>query len=70
RRGLALLKEHFDGHETLTLAEFRDRFGSARKQVQALLEHFDGLKYTMRKGDVRVAWKLPEDIDKRVGTRD
>jgi hypothetical protein len=24
----------------------------------------------MRKGDVRVAWKLPEDIDKRVGTRD
>ena len=61
RRGLDLLREHFGGHETLTLAEFRDRFGSARKQVQALLEHFDGLKYTMRKGDVRVAWKLPEN---------
>ena len=47
-------------NETLTLAEFRDQFGSARKQVQALLEHFDGLKYTLRKGDVRVAWKTAE----------
>jgi selenocysteine-specific elongation factor len=63
RRGIALLKEHFSRQETLTLAEFRDIFGSARKQVQALLEHFDGLKYTMRKGDVRVAWKLPQGSD-------
>ncbi|MBN2428388.1 MAG: SelB C-terminal domain-containing protein [Deltaproteobacteria bacterium] len=46
-------------NETLTLAEFRDKFGSARKQTQALLEHFDSLKYTMRRGDARVAWKLP-----------
>jgi selenocysteine-specific elongation factor len=29
--------------------------------MQALLEHFDALKYTMRKGDERVAWKLPTE---------
>ncbi len=60
-RGVELLCAHFASHETLTLAEFRDLFGSARKQVQALLEHFDALKYTLRKGDLRVAWKLPKD---------
>lgn len=61
RQALQLLRDHFAGHETLTLAEFRDRLGSARKQVQAFLEHCDALKYTLRKGDARVAWKLPKD---------
>lgn len=56
---LELLRRHFSQQDTLSLAEFRDQLGSARKQVQALLEHFDALKYTMRKGDVRIAWKLP-----------
>jgi selenocysteine-specific elongation factor len=59
-KALHALKEHFAGKETLTLAEFRDRIGSARKQTQAILELFDSLKYTMRKGDERVAWQLPE----------
>jgi len=62
RQALQLLHKHFASHETLSLAEFRDQFGSARKQVQAFLEHCDALKYTMRKGDVRVAWKLPKDL--------
>ena len=60
RHALGLLVGHFATHETLTLAEFRDLLGSARKQTQALLEGFDELKYTMRRGDLRVAWKLPE----------
>ncbi len=60
RGALEALRSHFVKKETLTLAEFRDQIGSARKQVQALLEHFDGLKYTMRRGDERVAWKLPK----------
>lgn len=60
-QALVLLKKHFAEHQALTLAQFRDLFGSARKQVQALLEHFDGLKYTRRVGDERVAWKLPVD---------
>lgn len=60
-KALAALKAHFAGKETLTLAEFRDRIGSARKQTQAILESFDALKYTMRKGDERVAWQLPKE---------
>jgi selenocysteine-specific elongation factor len=58
---LETLKQHFADKQTLTLAEFRDLTGSARKQTQALLEHFDSLKYTMRKGDERVAWQMPKD---------
>lgn len=58
-RALELLRKHFAAQQTLTLAQFRDLLGSARKQVQALLEHYDGLKYTRRVGDERVAWKLP-----------
>jgi selenocysteine-specific elongation factor len=61
REALRLLTEHFAGHQTLTLAEFRDTLGSARKQVQAFLEHCDARKYTLRRGDERVAWKLPKD---------
>jgi selenocysteine-specific elongation factor len=53
------LRKHFASQQTLTLAQFRDILGSARKQTQAVLEHFDSLKYTMRRGDERVAWKLP-----------
>jgi len=54
------LVEHFRHNETLSLARFRDLIGSARKQTQALLEHYDELKYTRRSGDERLAWKLPE----------
>lgn len=61
RQALDKLRAHFAAHETLTLAEFRDQLGSARKQVQAFLEHCDARKYTLRKGDARVAWKLPKD---------
>jgi selenocysteine-specific elongation factor len=61
QQAMAKLRAHFAGHDTLTLAEFRDQLGSARKQVQAFLEHCDALKYTLRKGDARVAWKLPKD---------
>jgi len=60
QKTITALKTHFANKETLTLAEFRDLIGSARKQTQAILELFDSLKYTMRKGDERVAWKLPE----------
>ena len=60
RKTLAALKAHFAGQETLTLAQFRDLIGSARKQTQAILEYFDALKYTMRKGDERVPWQLPK----------
>jgi selenocysteine-specific elongation factor len=57
---VSALKKHFANKDTLTLAEFRDQIGSARKQTQAILELFDSLKYTVRKGDERVAWQLPK----------
>jgi selenocysteine-specific elongation factor len=60
QKALTSLVDHFSNKETLTLGEFRDLIGSARKQTQAILELFDSLKYTMRKGDERVAWQLPK----------
>lgn len=59
QHALQQLIDHFAQQQSLTLAQYRDLIGSARKPVQALLEHFDMLKYTMRKGDAREAWKLP-----------
>ncbi len=38
----------------LTLAEFRDHFGSSRRYAQAVLEHFDQERVTRRVGDARV----------------
>jgi selenocysteine-specific elongation factor len=39
---------------SLTLAQFRDHFGSSRKYAQALLEYFDQQRVTRRVGDARV----------------
>nr|WP_320048488.1 selenocysteine-specific translation elongation factor [uncultured Desulfuromonas sp.] len=60
RLAVEKLVAHFAQNASLTLGEYRDILGSARKPVQALLEHFDALKYTMRKGDAREAWNLPD----------
>lgn len=59
-KALRQLIDHFAHEETLTLAQYRDLIGSARKPVQALLEYFDNMKYTMRQGDQRKAWQLPD----------
>jgi selenocysteine-specific elongation factor len=60
---LNTLREHFAKNPTLTLAEFRDRIGSARQQTHTLLEHFDALKYAMRCGDERFTWQLPKNSE-------
>lgn len=61
----ALLVAIFTEQQTMTLAEYRDRSGSARKMVQALLEYFDSRKFTLRRDDHRVAWQLPvPEMDK------
>jgi selenocysteine-specific elongation factor len=49
-RVVALLE--VDGE--LTLARLRDELSTSRKYAQALLEHFDAEKLTLRRGDVRV----------------
>lgn len=55
---LARIKEEtlglIDQRGELTLAEFRDHFGSSRKYAQAVLEYFDQTRVTRRVGDVRV----------------
>ncbi|HEX5164723.1 MAG TPA: SelB C-terminal domain-containing protein, partial [Thermomicrobiales bacterium] len=43
-----------DEHGSLTLAQFRDHFGSSRKYAQAVLEYFDQQRITRRVGDARV----------------
>jgi selenocysteine-specific elongation factor len=43
-----------DTHGAITLAQFRDHFGTSRKYAQAALERLDQLKYTRRVGDDRV----------------
>jgi selenocysteine-specific elongation factor len=39
---------------SITLAQFRDHFGSSRKYAQAVLEYFDQQRITRRVGDARV----------------
>ncbi len=58
-RCLEALQKYFQNNESITLGQYRDLLQSSRKYAQALLEHFDGCKYTRRQGDERVAWKLP-----------
>jgi selenocysteine-specific elongation factor len=37
-----------------TIASVRDELGTSRKYAQALLEHLDGQKVTVRRGDEHV----------------
>ncbi|MBV9337548.1 MAG: selenocysteine-specific translation elongation factor [Solirubrobacterales bacterium] len=39
---------------SVTLAQFRDELGTSRKFAQALLEHFDSARVTIRRGDEHV----------------
>ncbi len=41
---------------SLTVAQFRDRFGSSRRYALALLEHLDAQRVTRRDGDLRVSY--------------
>jgi selenocysteine-specific elongation factor len=57
-----------DEHGTMTLAQFRDHFGTSRKYAQAALEHLDRLKYTRRVGDDRVRGPRRPDASSRSST--
>ena len=50
RRLVGLLERE----ERVTLARFRDELGTSRKYAQALLEHFDSARLTLRVGEERV----------------
>ena len=49
-----VLKDLFSSQETLTVGEFRDTLNISRKQAVPLLEYFDSIGLTLRKGDVRI----------------
>src|SRR5207237_3259470 len=51
RRVIALAADHGGA---VTLAQVRDELGTSRKFAQALLEHFDSEKVTLRRGDEHV----------------
>jgi selenocysteine-specific elongation factor len=52
RRRVITLAESTGG--AITLAQLRDELGTSRKFAQALLEHFDAEKLTIRRGDEHV----------------
>ena len=45
--------EHFESHDTLTLAEVRDILGTSRKYALAILEYMDSSRITKKEGDYR-----------------
>lgn len=47
------IKNYLQTHESITVAEARDYFGSSRRYMLAFLEHLDSLGITVRVGDVR-----------------
>ncbi len=47
------LTDWFEGHETITLAEYRDAMNTSRKYALAALEYFDKNKITRKEGDFR-----------------
>jgi len=49
-----LVREGFERHGTLTVAQARDLLGSSRKYVLAILAHFDAVGITRRRGDERL----------------
>jgi selenocysteine-specific elongation factor len=51
RRVIALAADHGGA---VTLAQLRDELGTSRKFAQALLEHLDATKVTIRRGDEHV----------------
>jgi len=50
---LAFVREHLQAHETLTVAEFRDRFQTSRRYALGFLEYLDQTGVTVRVEDAR-----------------
>jgi selenocysteine-specific elongation factor len=56
---VAQVAAYIDEFGSITVAQARDRFGTSRRYVLALLEHLDSIGFTRREGDVRVLGRLP-----------
>ena len=53
-----ILREHFKKKDTLSVGEFKDYLGVSRKFAIPLLEFFDSVGVTVRRGNERVKGKL------------
>jgi selenocysteine-specific elongation factor len=53
---IAWVRSQIAAAGSVTVGQFRDRFGSSRKYALALLEHLDERKVTRRSGDARVLY--------------
>jgi selenocysteine-specific elongation factor len=51
--GKNALNQYFQEQPELTLATFRDMFDTSRKYALPLLEYYDRIRFTRRKGDIR-----------------
>jgi selenocysteine-specific elongation factor len=49
-----IIKEYVDKHGSISVAEFRDLTKTSRKFAIPLLEYFDAIHFTKRRGDVRI----------------
>jgi selenocysteine-specific elongation factor len=56
RAMVAWVRDQISAAGSLTVAQFRDQFGSSRKYALALLEHLDERKITRRTGDARTLY--------------
>ncbi|MBO0794361.1 MAG: SelB C-terminal domain-containing protein, partial [Ktedonobacteraceae bacterium] len=55
REAVTQLAAYLKEHGKMTVAEARDVLGTTRKYILPLLEHMDGLRITLRRGDERIA---------------
>ncbi len=53
---VAWVRDQINATGSVTVAQFRDQFGSTRKYALALLEHLDDRKITRRAGDARTLY--------------
>jgi len=51
---VSALKDFLNNNSQITLAEYRDALNTSRKYAVSLLEYFDQIKLTRRKGDARI----------------
>jgi selenocysteine-specific elongation factor len=61
-QGAKKLKEKFDAAPELTMSDFRTLVDTSRKYALPLLNYYDSLGYTIRKGDVRVPGPQLRDL--------
>jgi len=59
----AIVEDEVRRAGSISLAQLRDRLNTSRKFAQALLEYFDGIRFTRRIGDQRVLFRETKEGD-------